>query len=209
MHTLSDPSNLVWTFSCLPDHASCHSQHKSLSAESAVHSMWHSPMPPHNYLWHSALPHWHAAKHVLCYLKGTSSLGLTYTWGCANPNCLIAYADADWATCPKTGCYVSAFVVLLNGACVAWRSKKQVAVDTLTSEAEFVSASSPADKLIWECSILADLNLHQSSPTPLYEDNRACRLMSEFEDSENPFHCEHSKHIDFCVHALRERVTAG
>jgi hypothetical protein len=27
--------------------------------------------------------------------------------------------------------------------------------------------------------------------------------------SENPVHRERSKHIDFCVHALRDRVTAG
>jgi hypothetical protein len=150
------------------------------------------------------LPHWHAAKRVLRYLKGTSSLGLTYTRGRANPNRLIAYADADWATCPETLRSVSAFVVLLNGTCVAWRSKKQAAVATSTSEAEFVSASRAADELVWERRILADLNLPQSSPTPLYEDNRACRLMSE-----NPVHRERSKHIDFRVHALRERVAAG
>jgi hypothetical protein len=152
------------------------------------------------------LPHWHAAKRVLHvrYLKGTSSLGLTYTRGRANPNSLIAYANADWATCPETRSSVSAFVVLLNGSCVAWRSKKQAAVATLTSEAEFVSASRAADELIWEHSILADLNLPQASPTPLYKDNRVCRLMSE-----NPIHCEHSKHIDFRVHALCERVVAG
>jgi hypothetical protein len=71
------------------------------------------------------LPHWHAAQGVLCYLKGTSSLGLTYTRGSANPNRLIAYANADWATCPETRRSVSAFVVLLNGARVAWRSKKK------------------------------------------------------------------------------------
>jgi hypothetical protein len=85
-----------------------------------------------------------------------------------------------------------------------WSSKKQAAIATPTSEAEFVSASRAADELVWERRILADLNLPQSSPTPLYEDNRVCRLKSE-----NPVHCERSKHIDFCVHALRERVAAG
>ncbi len=99
---------------------------------------------------------------------------------------------------------MNAFVVLLNGMCVAWRSKKQAAVATLTSEAEFVSASSAADELVWEHRILEDLNLPQSSPTPLYKDNRACRLMSE-----NPVHSERSKHIDFRVHVLCECIAAG
>ena len=150
------------------------------------------------------IKHWHAAKRVLRYLKGTSSLGLTYSRGLSNRNRLIAYADADWATCPETRRSVSGYVVLLNGAAIAWKSKKQGAVATSTSEAEFVSASKAADELVWERRILADLNLPQPSPTPLFEDNRACRLLSE-----NPVHRERSKHIDFRVHALRDRVASG
>jgi hypothetical protein len=148
--------------------------------------------------------HWQVAKRVLRYLRGTTNYGLTYTRDLANPNRLIAYADADWATCPETRRSVSAFVVMLNGAAVAWKSKKQGAVATSTSEAEFVAASKAADELVWERRLLADLSFPQLTPTPLYEDNRACRLMSE-----NPVHRERSKHIDFRVHALRDRVAAG
>ena len=150
------------------------------------------------------IKHWHAAKRVLRYLKGTSSLGLTYSRGLPNPNRLIAYADADWATCPETRRSISAFVVLLNGAAIAWKSKKQGAVATSSSEAEFVSASKAADELVWQRRLMTDLGFPQPGPTPLYEDNRACRLLSE-----NPVHRERSKHIDFRVHALRERVSAG
>jgi hypothetical protein len=87
---------------------------------------------------------------------------------------------------------------------VSWKSKKQGAVATSTSEAEFVSASRAADEIVWERRILAALNIPQTSPTPLHEDNRACRILSE-----NPVHSERSKHIDFRVHALRDRVRAG
>jgi hypothetical protein len=150
------------------------------------------------------IKHWQAAKRVLRYLKGTANYGLTYTRDLANPNRLIAYADADWATCPETRKSVSAFVVMLNGAAVAWKSKKQGGVATSSSEAEFVAASKAADELVWERRLLADLTFSQTTPTPLYEDNRACRLMSM-----NPVHRERSKHIDFRVHALRDRVAAG
>jgi hypothetical protein len=61
-----------------------------------------------------------------------------------------------------------------------------------------------ADEIVWERRIMTDLHLPQHTPTPLYEDNCACRIMSE-----NPVHRERSKHIDFHVHALRERVAAG
>jgi hypothetical protein len=149
-------------------------------------------------------PHWNAAKRVLRYLKGTSSLGLTYTRNLPDSNRLTAYADADWATCPETRRSVSGYVTILNGAAVSWKSKKQGAVATSTSEAEFVSASRAADEIVWERRILAALNIPQTSPTPLHEDNRACRILSE-----NPVHSERSKHIDFRVHALRDRVRAG
>ena len=41
-------------------------------------------------------------------------------------------------------------------------------------------------------------------PTQLYEDNRSCRMMSE-----NPVSNDRSKHIDYRVHALLERVKDG
>jgi hypothetical protein len=148
--------------------------------------------------------HWLAAKRVLRYLKGTSSLGLTYTRGLSNPNRLIAYADADWATCPETRRSISGYCTIMNGAAVAWKSKKQGAVAISSSEAEFVAASRAADEIVWERRVLASLHLPQREPTPLYEDNRACRLMSQ-----NPVNRERSKHIDYRVHALRDRVAAG
>ena len=77
-------------------------------------------------------------------------------------------------------------------------------VATSSSEAEFVSASKAADELVWERRLLADLGFPQPGPTPLHEDNRACKLLSQ-----NPVHSERSKHIDFRVHALRERVATG
>ena len=141
---------------------------------------------------------------MLQYLKGTTSLGLTYTAGLARSNRLIAYADADWATCPETRCSISAYVTILNGAAVDWKSKKQGAVATSSSEAEFVSASKAADEIVWQRRLLDGMGLTQSSPTPLYEDNSACRIMSE-----NPVHTERSKHIDYRVHSLRDRVSAG
>jgi hypothetical protein len=92
----------------------------------------------------------------------------------------------------------------MNGAAISWKSRQQKAVSTSTSQAEFVSASWAADEVLWLRRTLLDLGVPQLQPTPLWEDNRACRMMSE-----NPVHKERSKHIDYRVHSLRERVFDG
>jgi len=145
--------------------------------------------------------HLAAAHQVLCYLKGTVDLGLTYSRG--HPHLvpsLTAWADADWATCTDTRRSYSGSIFILAGAAISWISKQQTAVATSTTEAEFVSASKAADELTWLRRVLADSDAPQHLPTPLYEDNRACRLLSE-----NPIQsC--SRHIDYLVMSLRERV---
>lgn len=144
------------------------------------------------------------AYQVLRYLKGSANLGLTYTRDGKYPNRLIAAADADFAACVTTRRSISSYVCMLNGGAVSWKSRQQKAVATSTSQAEFVSASWAADEVLWLRRTLLDINVPQTQPTPLWEDNRACRMMSE-----NPVHRERSKHIDYRVHALRERVADG
>jgi len=147
--------------------------------------------------------HMAAAKRVLRYLKGTAHLGLTYTRSSLPLNVLKAYADADWAACTDARRSYTGYVIMLNGAAVSWKTQQQSSVATSTAEAEFVSASKCSDDVLWLRRVLADLDVPQSGPTPLLEDNRACRLLSE-----NPIHSR-SRHIDLRVMALRERVADG
>jgi hypothetical protein len=151
-----------------------------------------------------AAEHLAAAMRVLRYLKGTAHLGLTYTRDLDNPNQLIGWADADFAACTDTRRSISAYILMMNGGAVSWKSRQQKSVSTSTSQAEFVSASWAADEILWLRRSLAELHAPQTQATPLFEDNRACRMMSE-----NPVHRERSKHIDYRVHALRERVADG
>jgi hypothetical protein len=148
--------------------------------------------------------HMAAARHVLRYLKGTLDLGILYSPDLPDPNRLISFADADFATCPDTRRSVGAQVILLNGGAVSWKTKLQGGVSVSTCEAEFVSASKASDELLWLRRTLADLHAPQLLPTPLYEDNRAARMLSETFS-----HRERSKHIDFRIFSLRDRVAAG
>ena len=151
-----------------------------------------------------AAEHLAVAMRVLRYLKGTAHLGLTYTRDLDNPNQLIGWADADFAACTDTRRSISAYILMMNGGAVSWKSRQQKSVSTSTSQAEFVSASWAADEILWLRRTLSELHAPQAQATPLFEDNRACRMMSE-----NPVHRERSKHIDYRVHALRERVADG
>lgn len=144
------------------------------------------------------------AYRVLRYLKGSAHLGLTYTRNQEHPNRLIAFADADFAACSDTRRSISSYITMMKGGAVSWKSRQQKAVATSTSQAEFVSAAWAADEILWLRRTLRDMQCPQTQPTPLWEDNRACRMMSE-----NPVHKERSKHIDYRVHALRERVADG
>jgi hypothetical protein len=148
--------------------------------------------------------HMDKALHVLRYLKGTKNLGITYTRGLPDPNRLLAFADADWASCTETRRSISGFLCLLNGGAIHWRSRQQCSVATSTAEAEFVAAARAADELVWLRRVMKSAGQEQKEPTPMWEDNRACRMMSE-----NPVTNDRSKHIDYRVHALRERVRDG
>ena len=69
--------------------------------------------------------HLRAAKHILRYLKGTSSVGLTF--GQNTPRDKLnpyAFCDSDWAQCLDTRRSTSGYVVMLNGAAVSWISKR-------------------------------------------------------------------------------------
>lgn len=126
-----------------------------------------------------------------------------YTRDLPNPNGLTAYADADWAQCTATRRSYSGYCLMLNGGAVSWKSAQQKSVASSTSEAEFVSASKASDEILWLRRVLDEAGAPQHHPTPLYEDNRACRMLSE-----NPIQSR-SRHIDFRVMSLRERVADG
>ena len=65
--------------------------------------------------------HVHAVKRILQCIKGTKELGLVYRRGGEHSNSLVAYADADHAGDPDTSSSVTGYLLLMNGAAVAWQ----------------------------------------------------------------------------------------
>jgi hypothetical protein len=141
--------------------------------------------------------HLDAAKRTVRYLKGTVNYGLVYRHVHSNPDRLIGFADADWAGDIDTRRSLSANVFMCNGGAVLWHCKQQQGVATSTSEAEFVSASTAGKDAEWFRRVLHGMGMHQPGPTPIYEDNKGCRLMSE-----NPVQKSKTRHIDVAQHKV-------
>ena len=142
-----------------------------------------------------------ACYRVLRYIHGTTSLAITYTRDLPDANRLLMFGDADWASDTEKRRSIAAFVGILNGGAVTWKSLTGPRVACFTTEAEYVAGSRASDEALWLRRTLSDINVAQKTATPLYTDNRAVRMMSE-----NPVYKERTKHIDYRAHALRERV---
>ncbi|XP_019087286.1 PREDICTED: uncharacterized protein LOC104727565 [Camelina sativa] len=84
--------------------------------------------------------HWQAAKQILRYLVGTSTLGIFFR---ANtPLSLHAFSDADWSLHMDTCLSTNAYIVYLGGNPISWSSKKQASVARSSTEAEYRAVAS-------------------------------------------------------------------
>jgi hypothetical protein len=146
--------------------------------------------------------HLTAAYRVLRYLKGTKDLGITYTRGQNNANRLLAWADADWTS--PTDRSTAGYVSTLNGGALSWKCRQQKSVANSLADAADVSVSRASDDILFLRRVLEGAGCPQETPTPLYDGNKGCRFLSE-----DPVENDRSKHIDYRVHALRERVEGG
>lgn len=99
-----------------------------------------------------------AAKRVVCYLKGSAHLGLTYdrrTIGqvyegleTPAPFGLIVYADSNIAGDPEDRKSAMGYCFFI-GALASWSSKKQRTVLISTTEAEYIALGHASREGVW------------------------------------------------------------
>eukprot|EP00961_Rhodomonas_salina_P044578 599110-Rhodomonas_salina.1 len=143
------------------------------------------------------------AEHVLCYLRGSTDKGLTWSDpGAERRNVLMGWVGSDFAADPDTRRSVTGYVVSLNNGPVAWKAKRQTCTTLSSAEAEFVAASLCGQEVIYLRSLLCGFGFEQQNPTTIYEDNASCIAMSH-----NQVKPEHSRHIDTRLYFLRDMVS--
>jgi hypothetical protein len=120
-------------------------------------------------------------------------------------NTLWGFEDSDWAGCPDARRSDSGWVLMLNGAAVSWKSKRQPTVALSSAEAEYIAGSSLVQEVIYLRKLLNNLGFPQTSPTVIYADNETCIAWSEGSIGGS----ERAKHLDLRIHFLHEAVNAG
>ncbi|GKF36908.1 ribonuclease H-like domain-containing protein [Tanacetum coccineum] len=147
-------------------------------------------------------PHLNAMKHVLCYLRGTTDLGLQLLRSTTSR--LIAYSDADWAGCPAMRRSTSGYCVFLGDNLLTWSSKRQDTLSRSNAEAEYRRVVNAVAETSWIRNLLRELHTPLFTATLVYCDNVSVVYMSA-----NPVQHQRTKHIEIDIHFVHDKVAAG
>jgi transposase InsO family protein len=148
--------------------------------------------------------HWAAVKHLLRYLRGTTSCGITYTGADAALPHLTCYGDADYAGCLDDRRSVSGYALTLCGGAISWASRKQRTTALSTVEAEFMAMTDVAKDVVWWRSFLGEIGLDMRQPTEVLCDNMGTLALAA-----NPTHHEKTKHFAVRQQYVRELLDNG
>lgn len=143
--------------------------------------------------------HWNGLKRVLRYLKGTSSLGLTYRRS-HHVEPLTGFADADFANGLDDRRSTSGCLFKVYGNTVSWGSKKQPIVVLSSTEAELVALCWTTKEGLWLSNLLQEIGI-STEPFCIHEDNIPCINIAE-----EPRSHQRTKHIDTQYMFIRELI---
>ncbi|KAD3336139.1 hypothetical protein E3N88_31658 [Mikania micrantha] len=146
--------------------------------------------------------HMEAVTRILRYLKATPGQGVFFPKQ-GNFD-LVAYCDADWLGCLTTRRSRMAYILILGGSPISWKTKKQSVVSCSSAEAEYRSMDATVSEIIRLRWLLQDLSVHITGPTSLFCDNQAVRHIAN-----NPVFHERTKHVKMDCYFVRERVASG
>ena len=148
------------------------------------------------------LEHW--LQHLCRYVQGTKDFKLCYE---PDPTCkepFSTYADADYAGDIDTRRSTSGMVVKMGTGAISWASKLQPVVTLSTTEAEYISATSAAQEILWLRNLFQEIGYEIEGASSLYLDNQSAIAVSK-----NPEHHGRMKHLDLRHYWLRDVVKEG
>ena len=150
--------------------------------------------------------HWQAAIHVVRYLAGTASLGISYERNEEQHlTSIVGYSDADFAGDRDGRKSTSGFVFMLAGGAVSWSSKKQTITAQSTVEAEYIALSFAVREGLWLRKLMAETFLQPAKePLDIRVDNQDSIALAS-----NDLISERSKHIGIKYHLVKDVVRSG
>ncbi|XP_022031129.1 uncharacterized mitochondrial protein AtMg00810-like [Helianthus annuus] len=143
--------------------------------------------------------HMNAVVRVLRYLKMTPGQGILLPK--EGGTRLVSYCDADWLGCQFTRRSRTGYLLLLGGAPISWKSKKQSVVSRSSAETEYRAMATTVSEILWVRFLLNELGEKVKGGTTLFCDNQAARHIAN-----NPVFHERTKHVEMDCFFVRERV---
>ena len=122
--------------------------------------------------------HWKCIQHILCYLSGTTNMGLFYSN--KSKEKLLGYANAGYLSDSHKARSQTVYVFNYSGTAISWRSVKQTMVATSSNHSEIIAIHEASRECIWLRSMIhhiqesCGLSSVKDKPTILFEDNAAC-----------------------------------
>ena len=113
---------------------------------------------------------------------------------------LEVYADASYGGehADQARSQHGYLIIYFASNLIDWNSTLQSTVAVSSAESEFIAAYHAARTISYFRYLLDELDLHQSVPTVIWEDNTAC-----ISQSRNPVNHRRCKHINIKYHYLR------
>ncbi|KAE8727554.1 putative ribonuclease H protein [Hibiscus syriacus] len=142
--------------------------------------------------------HWQAVKWILRYLRQTVDVGLVFEQDEALGQCVVGYADSDYAGDLDKRRSTTGYLFTLAKAPVSWKFTLQSTVALSTTEAEYMAVSEAVKEAIWLNGLMEDLGVVQSHIS-LY-----CDSQSAIHLAKNQVYHSRTKHIDVKYHFVRE-----
>ena len=164
--------------------------------------------------------HWKALLRVLGYLAQTINYCIRYRRDPSKDNGVEAigfargilpqlsdfkcYVDANYAGDIDTRRSTTGYLFKISDGPVSWQSRMQTSEALSSMESEYMAASAAAQEAIWLNRLLQQLGFRTSTPTTLYEDNKAAILFAD-----HPGDHRRTKHIHTKKYFVRDAVNNG
>ncbi|MBW0515080.1 hypothetical protein O181_054795 [Austropuccinia psidii MF-1] len=151
------------------------------------------------------IQHWQAFLHLLKYLKGTSTIGLTYCRDNQEPP--TAYSDADWGNSRVSRCSVTGYLITIHNNLVTWKTRKQPTVSLSLVEAGYKALTDLACELMWFRHLCKEISINtEDKPIVVNEDNQGCINTANGDFNTNS---GQMKHVDIQIHFIREVISSS